>query len=314
MNRLLGFFVLIALVNCAWVSKKALENPEARSRLKALTVGDHIYALGGRFGAELTVNQRYNPATDNWESLRPTPLARAEFGAVVVDQSIFVWGGGYGTEENIDVYFPRDNSWIRLANGLAQSNFGSVYYGGLVYSIGGDCCASSPVSTVQTYSPSNPGAWAPGVNLPNARAGAATVILDGSIYVIGGRSSNGGSSFLNSVVVFDPQVGYWTSRAPMRTGRADFSAAVIDGIIYVFGGRGSGGELDSVEYFDPEGGGQWRAGDEPMPTARFNYALSVVNGVAFVIGGETDLEAWTGVVEAYRPSVWLRKNQTASKL
>ena len=91
--------------------------------------------------------------------------------------------------------------------------------------------------------------------MPTARIGAAAVVANGRIYVIGG-STIGGMP-LPTVEVFDPSSGTWSIHAPLTQARGYVSAAYLNGQIVVVGG-GEGGPagtlgtpLPTIEAFTP---------------------------------------------------------------
>ena len=123
--------------------------------------------------------------------------------------------------------------------------------------------------------------WTEDTPMPTARAGAASVVLDGRIYVMGGQNTAGEP--LAAVEVFEPGAG-WARLAPLRQARVDAAAAVLDGQILVLGGRAADGEpTDSVEVYVAEEN-RW-APFEPLSTPREGLGAAVVEDTLFVIGG-----------------------------
>ena len=123
--------------------------------------------------------------------------------------------------------------------------------------------------------------WADDAPMPTARTGAASVVLDGRVYVMGGQNTAGEP--LAAVEVFEPGAG-WSTLAPLRQARVDAAAAVLGGQILVLGGRTADGEpTDSVEvYVAAED--RW-APFGPLSMPREGLGAAVVEGMLFVIGG-----------------------------
>ena len=67
--------------------------------------------------------------------------------------------------------------------------------------------------------------WRDGPPLNTPRHGAAAVVLDGKIYVIGGATTNG--IFLTSVERFDPLTGQWDATSVAPVPEALFNAAAV---------------------------------------------------------------------------------------
>jgi large repetitive protein len=81
--------------------------------------------------------------------------------------------------------------------------------------------------------------------LPVARSMPAVALgAGGRIFVSGGTI---GSTYTNSVDVFDPASGGWSSAPPMNVNRSEHAAATdVHGTIYVMGGW-NGAALNSAE-------------------------------------------------------------------
>ncbi|MGW8317413.1 MAG: kelch repeat-containing protein, partial [Bacteroidales bacterium] len=68
--------------------------------------------------------------------------------------------------------------------------------------------------------------WTQKADMPTARLGLATAVVDGKIYAIGGYPyANGAGMTTNEV--YDPNTNKWEGRAPMPTGRRWMSASSV---------------------------------------------------------------------------------------
>jgi N-acetylneuraminic acid mutarotase len=70
--------------------------------------------------------------------------------------------------------------------------------------------------------------------MPTARAGIEANIVDGKIYVIGGRNSDAG--VINVTEVYDPATDTWATKTPIPTPVSSYASAVVDDKIYIIGG------------------------------------------------------------------------------
>lgn len=91
-KALLGLLSLLALL--PWALGHAAQSSQGRWVVKAPMPG-RLFVFGGEAPAG-TFNQTeaYDPVTDRWNTLTPTPTARHGFGAAVVGEVIYVIGGG----------------------------------------------------------------------------------------------------------------------------------------------------------------------------------------------------------------------------
>jgi N-acetylneuraminic acid mutarotase len=148
--------------------------------------------------------------------------------------------------------------------------------------------------------------WTQKADMPTARLGLSTSVVDGKIYAI--SALQGGANRLTKVEAYDPATDTWTEKAKMPTPRDFLATSVVDGKIYAIGGKPSwqaGTYLATVEEYDPSTDTWTRKAD--MPTARMTET-SVVNGIIYAIGGYSN-SVVIGTVEAYDPvtDTWARK-------
>ena len=137
--------------------------------------------------------------------------------------------------------------------------------------------------------PSN--AWRKLAPLPTPRNSAAGAIVNGVLYVIGGRTVSDGNTA--AVEVYDPLSDRWESARPMPKAQGGLAAAVLNGKIYAFGG----------EYFNPAPGGvfaeaweynpdtdKWRA-VAAMPRRRHGLGAVTVGEAIYVLGGAAQVSS-----------------------
>ena len=179
---------------------------------------------------------------------------------------------------------------------------------GIVYVIGGETASASGtadggsfVSTVYAFDPAT-SAWTRRAAMPTARSGGATAVIDGRIYVAGGRPPRG-----SDFAVYEPRADRWTVLPDLPTQRNHLAAAAIGGRVYVAGGRfggGVGSEMTPVlEVFDPATGSWQRRAS--MSSARAGVNGIAARGCLYVFGGEGNDADPKGVfheMEVYDPT------------
>ena len=119
--------------------------------------------------------------------------------------------------------------------------------------------------------------------MPTAREHLTSAVVDGKLYVIGGRT-NGVAFNVDANEVYDPVADKWTILEPMPSKRGGLSsAAVVNGSIYVIGGEQPTGTFNNNERFDTVSNTWTPEGN--MPTARHGLAAVAIDNNIYVIGG-----------------------------
>ncbi|HEY9720539.1 MAG TPA: hypothetical protein V6D47_00895 [Oscillatoriaceae cyanobacterium] len=196
----------------------------------------------------------FDPSADATpEPLATIPESQALEGAAAaaIDNTIIVTGGCIEASGTANVttyaYSPSQQGWTTTAISPvspSRCDMASAMIGSTWYLFGGQALAPvyvngatipenllQPQSAVSILSG---GAWSAGAPMPTARSGAATLVLNGKIYVIGGAGEMGLPS--TAVEVYDPAQDAWSVRPPLRVGRSRPIVFVQSGKIIVAGG------------------------------------------------------------------------------
>ena len=178
------------------------------------------------------------------------------------------------------------------------------------YVIGGCTTGSSPggctartdvVQTFQIYNNDSgaPAGFSTSANTygtaPN-RLGAASVILNGKLYVAGGCTSTTDCTTATSNVSYttigvDGSLGSWSSTTASLVGPRTWGKLLtVGGSLYYIGGQSSSATDERVEiyYATPTGSGDitsWTAVTNPLPFARTRFAATTWNERIYVVGG-----------------------------
>ena len=161
-------------------------------------------------------------------------------------------------------------------------------------------------------SPAVEDTWMQKADMPTARYGLSTSVVNGKIYAIGGLVGESVYRGISSVEEYDPAIDKWTKKASMPTERIYLSTSVVNGKIYAIGGTWlrEPSPFKTVEEYDPATDTWTKKAD--MPTARHGLSTSVVNGKIYAMGGEAELKferAPLSTVEEYDPATdtWTKK-------
>ncbi len=303
-----------ALAGGGWSTAAPLPTP--RQEIYAEVNGGLIYTLGGladRAQSVLDDFLAYDPVRDEWRELTPMPEARHHITLAVADRRIYGIGGftgGFPNWKPMDTVFVYDfdaGSWSETTPlPVARGEHISETVDGKIYVIGGRIGRTPAAATYQehidtvsvdVFDPQT-AVWSKAADAPTARNSAASAVIDGRIYVVGGRhydiEHDGGAVNVNLAVleVFDPQTGTWETKAPMPRPSGGISAAVVNGKLLVFGGEQwtpTKLVIASAWLYDPAMD-QW----SPLPnlkTPRHGTAAAAVGERVFVFGGAVETGA-----------------------
>ena len=302
-----------------WV--KMAPFPEPEEELYGVTANGKMYVIGG-FGSAgkpaAAMVYEYDAATDQWTKKKPIPVPVHHQVMAEYRGKIYVFGGcmrplsgeGAGGWEPVDnawEYDPAADSWRALApmpGKRCSAVAGEV--GGKIYVIGG---ATTEPGTIQTsmaatrpsrslgtnevYDPAT-NKWETRKPMPTTRNHAFAGVVNGKIYVIGGRM---GSSFIpvssNTDIVeeYDPATDQWGAvRARMPTPRSGGGWATYGGKIYVAGGELQTPQLNAafkaVEAYDPATN-TWSILPS-MPITRHGVAGAFIGNRLHLVSGKID--------------------------
>ena len=227
---------------------------------------------------------------------------------VTEDNQIYIAGGNYiyhetygesPSEDSFEEYeeetvrkdfYQYDNdhdTWVARAPMLfPKSNFALAYLEGKVYCFGGLTINQHPTEIIERYDITL-NRWNYVGMMPTTLVDLSTVVYNGQIYILGGRTGVGAH---NVVMKYDPRRSEWTSLSGMPTPRFNFGACVINDEIYVAGGQIYSHSshtinreaLNSLEIYNIENN-QWRQGPE-LPEDMYNVGLAQIAGNLYACG------------------------------
>ena len=182
-----------------------------------------------------------------------------------------------------------------------KSGASGAVLNGKLYVVGGNSDGS-----MFSYDPTT-NAWSSEPSFPSPyRAYAGAAVVAGKLYVVGGCESQPGTgpdcgvATTNTMRMFDPATGNWSTRAPMAGARLHFAIAEIGGLIYVAGGIGAGGShLSSFEVYDPATD-VWTT-KASLPGPRVAPYAGVIGGKLYLAGGTSGANALASAI-VYDPS------------
>ena len=118
--------------------------------------------------------------------------------------------------------------------------------------------------------------------LPTAREHLTSAVVNGKLYVIGGRSA-GMAANVDANEVYDPVEDKWNVLESMPSKRGGLTSAAVNETIYVFGGEEPSSTFNNNEKYNPKTN-TWTS-NILMPTARHGLAAVAIDDKIYVIGG-----------------------------
>jgi N-acetylneuraminic acid mutarotase len=289
-----------SLTSGRWELLPEGELPTQRHEGAYVRIGNLFYLVGGRGNRAVEI---FDPATGIWRGGSPPPMQLHHFQAIEYDGKIYVMGamtGGYPAEPPVPliyIYDPATNQWNvgpAIPEGRHRGGAGVVVHDGLIYIISGirNGHTDGHVPWVDVFDPRT-GNWRQLADAPRSRDHFQAAVIDGRIYVAGGRRSSfaTGQTFeltVPEVDVYDLATGQWstlpaTSNIP--TPRAGVSVVVLQGQLIVIGGE-SGTQMTAhseVEALDPETG-RWTT-LPPLQVGRHATQAVVYEGAIYTAAG-----------------------------
>ena len=217
------------------------------------------------------------------------------FSSTYHDGKIYAFGGvGANSLLNATTIFDiATEKWQNgplMANGLY--NHSSAALNDRIYIIGGQVSQSQYSPAVNSYKPSE-GSFRQETALPRASALAATVAVDGKIFVIGGVTiANNQLIYTQNMLVFDGTS--WTdvtNGAPI--GGYNMMATVIDGTIYLAGGQGNGGYVNAYKGTVNGSNVSWTQ-IASLPQVVVAGGMSAIDGKPMIAGGFSSAQGYRG--------------------
>lgn len=287
--------------------------PQGAEEVYGIASGGKLYVFGGLAPGWKAIGMvmEYDPATNAWTRRKDMPTYQHHVALAEHNGKIYLFGGyrlpdsGNATWIPMNTaweFDPRADSWKALpALPQARGSASAAVVNGRIHVVGGATLPAGvpsgyfhpslnvSVGTHDVYDIAT-GSWSRKADLPTPRNHAAVGVVDGRIYVVGGRA---GSVFipnaLNVDIVeeYNPATDQWLLKAPMPTPRSAATWGTHNGRIYVAGGeirhRDLWGTYTTVEAYDPKANSWARL--PPMPMPRHGLAGDFIGNRFHLVSG-----------------------------
>lgn len=244
-----------------------------------------------------------NASEDCWETLEPMPTVRSGISVAVVDGKIYAIGGSYDSLGETEVYDPVTNTWTqKTPMPTPRSRFGIAVFENKIYTLGGDSgnwsAGETPTNIVEVYDPASD-SWETKAPMNIKRVGLSANMVDGKIYVIGGKMGNP-STQVSATEVYDPLTDTWTVAKQIPTPVNSHASAVVENKIYILGGAV---RLSFNQIYDTKTD-TWSTGAS-LPVGIDGAAADTIFDVSgdpkiYVVGGKIKLDA-VNLTQVYDP-------------
>ena len=196
-----------------WTTPATTGTFSPRWRSSAKLVGSKVYVLGGFNNANgiLDTVNVFDTLTKEWST--PVTLgtfaARSDFSAEVIDGKIYVVGGqGDSDLPSPQVYDPATSEWstpVTSGSYAQRQGVATAQIEGKIYAFGGKNLATGKYfNSIDVYDPQTNSWINPSVTgNPIARAGSCATMVNGKVYIMGGRDV---FNLLDTNEVFTPAV------------------------------------------------------------------------------------------------------------
>ncbi len=265
------------------------QSPTSRGEVSAARIGNVVYVVGGfdSTGHTTAEVQRLNLVSGRWSSVAPLPQALNHMSAVSYGDRLYVVGGysqpsdtSAGAVRGFWRYDPATGGWHAMPDApVARAAAGAAVLGHRLYVAGGRNDTTAALSSLAIYD-FDTARWSLGPSLAYAREHVAAVAADGAVWLLGGRVSGVGVTYVER---YRPGASAWQQMSPLPVARSGFQAVSVGHSILAVGGENGASTVPEVDRLDLSTDRWSRFGDLPVP--RHGLGLVADGPLVFAIDG-----------------------------
>ncbi len=301
----LGSVIILAQGNIGnWETLNTSGSASPRHESGMVEAGGLLYLIGGRGTRDTDI---YNPIANSWSDAAQPPVEIHHIQPVELDGLIYVVAALSGQccdsefgLSHVYIYDPLEDEWYQGAEIPAnrrRGSVGAVVYNDEIYIVGGlDGGHGSSATSFAYFDKYNPATnqWTVLEDAPRARDHFNAVLVGDEMYLAGGRQTDVGSFFANTLAevdVYNFTTGQWRtlpSSANIPTERAGTLAAAIGNEVIVVGGETTQSQAhDETEALNTNND-TWRTLDT-LNEGRHSGGMVVCNDTLYAVAGSNIL-------------------------
>lgn len=281
--------------------KAGAASPFERVEAPTAVIDGKLFLFGG-FSSDLGASAEidvYDPAADQWTRRKDMPTPVTHLNPAVDGKTVWFAGGFKGRHpgpvtDEVWKYDVDSDTWSAgppLPEGRGAGALEVV--GGLLHFVGGYKADRVTNSADHWALPLPVGAdkWRRGADLPDPRGHLASIVVGGTLYVLGGQyGHDAGQVDVATCQAYDAQNDGWTPIASLPDGRSHFESSTMlrGGKILIAGGRCNASTpprdvVDDLVEYDPATN-RWRVvGTLPKPLLA--PSAGIIDGRLIVTSG-----------------------------
>jgi N-acetylneuraminic acid mutarotase len=288
----------VDLIDNSWNAVAPMS--QARDYLGVVAFNGMVYAIGGRQPLQIgplvytdkpiDVNERYDPVSDTWVTLKAMPTPRSDFAIVAYQGKIYCIGGRTSDEWGRDVvcsvnevYDIATNSWSTKKS--LPVNGGSMHaqvVDGKIYVLN---------STLMYMYDSVADSWIQKTGAACSEREIATAVVDDKLLLTSNiyESSTSVNSGWNGILSYDPKTDVWSEK--QASGGGSVAAGVTTGVyapkkVYFISRYGYNRIYDPVS-------NTWSTGETMVKSGvtLTGFGVAVVDDILYVIGGHNGYDS-----------------------
>lgn len=236
-------------------------------------------------------------------------IARQKFGFALVSGGKFLVAGGFDGANNLasaELYDPNTGLFTPTGSMQVERQLPITIpvLGGLVLVAGG--LSGTYLAECELYNPQS-GIFVPTGSMSTPRSAttaSATLLVNGSVLVLGGVIPGGSPTYLNTGEVYNPSVGTWSPTGNMTFPTQGATATILtNGTVLVAGGISTGGITNAGAQLYNSTSNSFAATGNMNHDRTAAAAVRLGNGKVLVAGGSASGTGTIATCEVYDPAL-----------